>query len=271
MIIWLFSLFIQFSHQITCTEGREYQNVCYSASLSDLNIVITRGYYTGDVFIPTEIDLGIFGNIGIQIINSNAFTGTPILSVSLPEELRTIQDGAFSNCPNLHTVTFRAPSRDIMIGASAFQGCTALASIIFTAASSMTFTLGRSAFYGCTSLQILDFRPVPRLDTIAESAFENCVELVTVLFSAFLTISSAAFRNCVKLDNLDLTYVQNIYEYAFDGCSMFYASNGGVVTFYSIQNIGSYAFTNCISFREIHYLGATVLISNDISVDVFPL
>ena len=118
MIIWLFSLFLPFSHQITCTEGREYQNVC--CSIEDLNIAITRGDYTGDVFIPTEIDLGFLGNMGIQIIKSNAFTGTTILSVSLPEELRTIQDGAFSNCPNLHTVTFRAPSRDIMIGASAF-------------------------------------------------------------------------------------------------------------------------------------------------------
>lgn len=89
------------------------------------------------------------------------------------------------------------------IGSSAFEGCASLKNVTFEGMSALE-TLGNSAFEDCTSLTGIVL-PVG-LRTIGDYAFENCTELLTVTFrsqdgtksytnSQLESIGSLAFRN----------------------------------------------------------------------------
>lgn len=61
---------------------------------------------------------------GVQIIADNAFAGSDVIDVKLPEGLIKIGNSAFANCTDLETINFPATLR--IIGDLAFAGCAAL-------------------------------------------------------------------------------------------------------------------------------------------------
>lgn len=78
-----------------------------------------------------------------------------ITDITIPNNIETISQYAYSNCPNLETVTFEAPSQVREIGYEAFANCSKLTEI--TLPESLT-NLDPNAFYGCDNLANLAFK-----------------------------------------------------------------------------------------------------------------
>lgn len=69
---------------------------------------------------------------GVSAIGAEAFAGTVIRDIVIPDTVQVIGDGAFYNCGNLGTVTFESGgSQDKTIGDGAFYDCIGLNSVDF--------------------------------------------------------------------------------------------------------------------------------------------
>lgn len=134
----------------------------------------------------------------ITKIGANAFYGSAVVDVVLPDTLKQIDREAFSNCNSLTTVNLPAGLEDI--GERAFYGNAALAAVNIPGSVK---TISSEAFRKCTGLTTLTLNK--GLKTIGNQAFEECVTLTAVsLPSTVTTVESYAFRHNDKLSSLTL-------------------------------------------------------------------
>jgi uncharacterized repeat protein (TIGR02543 family) len=148
--------------------------------------------YTGsetNVVIPAEL-----GGKPVVAIGESAFSGKAIVSVTLPDSVRSVGNNAFSSCNNLQSVTF--PSRLDYLGRSAFANCLNLG---WTGSSSIPIVLPAglkriesSTFVVC--LNLMDVTLPEGLTSIGQSAFANCRLYHINLPSSLLRIEEEAFR-----------------------------------------------------------------------------
>ena len=240
--------------------------------------------YTGtasEVTIPSAV-----GDIAITGISDGAFANnTKITKVTIPSTVESLSEGAFTGATNLTEVVFEQggtspvmikgsfkdltklttvtlPSKSSLM-ASAFEGCTALATInglenatviqnrAFFGCTSLTSVttsatmIGESAFEGCTSLESVTINAGTFMNMGAKYIFKDCTSLETFEIPSVVTsISTTSFENCSKLT---LTVAEgNTKYFAEDG--VLYSDNNlvyvpaGVTTFEipaTITNIGS--------------------------------
>lgn len=240
--------------------------------------------YTGtasEVTIPSAV-----GDIAITSISDGAFANnTTITKVTIPNTVTSVSAGAFTGATNLTEVVFEQggtspvmitgsfkdltklttvtlPSKSSLM-ASAFEGCTALATInglenaiviqnrAFFGCTSLTSVttsatmIGESAFEGCTSLESVTINAGTFMNMGAKYIFKDCTSLETFEIPSVVTsISTTSFENCSKLT---LTVAEgNTKYFAEDG--VLYSDNNlvyvpaGVTTFEipaTITNIGS--------------------------------
>ena len=122
--------------------------------------------YTGasrDVVIPDSV----------VVIGYNVFSGLPIMSVTVPDSVTSIDMWAFEGCTSLTSVTI--PNSVTHIADGAFMSCTSLTSV--TIPGNVTH-IGVCAFCGCRSLAGII---IPDSVTeIGSSAFQNCSKLMNV-------------------------------------------------------------------------------------------
>jgi uncharacterized repeat protein (TIGR02543 family) len=141
-------------HRLTGTDRFTF------ASASDTSYRVSKGtattgelripaYYRQDAdsgYLPvTVISSGIDGNVN----NNNAFGGTSITAVRIPDTVTSIATYAFLNCTSLTSVTIGASVT--IIRQDAFAGCTKLTSITIPAITSIRFNV----FYGWTASQTI--------------------------------------------------------------------------------------------------------------------
>lgn len=123
--------------------------------------------------IPETIE-----GLPVTVIEDNVFcqnAPTFLETVSLPETIVSIGDGAFQNCNHLTEINL--PDAITHIGEAAFSGCDALTSI----------TLPK------------------QLSVIADDTFSGCELLSSVTFpEALVTIGDDAFWGCTALSEIDL-------------------------------------------------------------------
>lgn len=112
--------------------------------LVDGRVTIT-GYSVliGDIEIPAEID-----GYPVTAIGDNAFRGSSIASVTIPDSVISIGEDAFRNCYSLASVTI--PDSVISIGEEAFRNCHSLVSVTISAGVAQ---IGADAFLYCVSLE----------------------------------------------------------------------------------------------------------------------
>jgi len=148
----------------------------------------------------------------------------------------TVDEGAFSSCDSLTSITL--PAGMITIGNSAFQNCKSLKSIVLP--NGVT-SIGNRAFYGCESLLSVN---IPKgVTTIGEYVFYGCKTLSSMTFPDGVTaIGQYAFKDCKSLVDIMLPDGLNtIGTYAFNGTSLVEMTIPSAVT-----SIGDYALAGNI-------------------------
>lgn len=145
------------------------------------------GYVESDtvVVIPSKIN-----GVTVETIGHTAFERSAVTSVTIPDSVTAIHDGAFANCSQLTNISI--PNSVTSIGFSAFEHCTSLKSI----------TLPSS------------------LRSISEALFFCCSQLTTIhIPDSVSSIQSYAFYHCRNLETIRIPVsVTSIGVYAFDGC-----------------------------------------------------
>lgn len=145
------------------------------------------GYVESDtvVVIPSKIN-----GVTVETIGHGAFERSAVTSVTIPDSVTAIHDGAFANCSQLTNISI--PNSVTSIGFSAFEHCTSLKSI----------TLPSS------------------LRSISEALFFCCSQLTTIhIPDSVSSIQSYAFYHCGNLETIRIPVsVTFIGVYAFDGC-----------------------------------------------------
>lgn len=137
------------------------------------------------VVIPSKIN-----GTPVETIGNAAFERSAVTSVTIPDSVTAIHDGAFANCSQLTNISI--PNSVTSIGFSAFEHCTSLKSI----------TLPSS------------------LRSISEALFFCCSQLTTIhIPDSVSSIQSYAFYHCRNLETIRIPVsVTSIGVYAFDGC-----------------------------------------------------
>ncbi len=231
----------------------------YSYSILEDGSVQIDSYNSvaSDVNIPSSID-----GMEVSAIGEKAFEyNQNIISVELPESLKSIGERAFNECLNLKTVKF--DGQLTTIGKNAFFSCTRLNDINLP--SGLT-TLGDGAFYDCQSLEsirvpgtVTDFGEYvfgnnknlktvyldEGITSVPPSTFFQDSSLVTVeLPQSLEKIERKAFWKCEELETIEIpSFVKEIGNEAFKECS----SLKNLV--FNGEKIGDYAFSGCRSFE----------------------
>jgi hypothetical protein len=163
----------------------------------------------------------------VSYIGDNAFAGTAITSVELPNTMINLGAGAFMNCKNL--TSFKSNPTLTGIGMNEFSGCTSLTSVTL---SVNTLSIPEGAFEGCVSLGQLT------IPSFNPSTYTLPIGATTPTG----VIGANALRACVSLTSIVIPDdVTSIGESAFEGCNKLYDVTIGS----GVTSVGNKAFKNC--------------------------
>ena len=201
---------------------------------------------------------------GVTYVGEEAFCGTAIESISIPDSVEEIGTSCFSSCHNLKTVSIAADITEIPRWA--FNCCYELSDIIFP----YTVTsIGELAFNECTSLKAFNFDNITNIDNRAfrcsgltevrfvetttnvdYNVFMDCVNLVSVQLPPDGELSGNAyglFAGCTALRDVELGSLDYVAPFMFYGCT----SIDSVMIPDDITTIGPSAFSGCTSLSNI--------------------
>lgn len=165
-------------------------NSCYKLADFDISKVAYIGSYTFNtcsMFAPTVL------SDALQTLGSNAFAGTAITEIAVPQTITALENNVFNGCQQLQKVTLSPTLRTI--GSCTFQNCSALSEIVVP--ESVT-TIGENAFSGCSALSSITLPET--LTKIGSYAFSNCSALTELTIpSSVEDIAYGILQNCSGL------------------------------------------------------------------------
>lgn len=231
---------------------------------------------------------------GEAITTGTTLSGNDVRILRIPAALDghknvAVADYAFSAILDVEMLFL--PQTVTIVGASAFEGCSALVfadlGSVSALGSSAFFdcrnlsrvdgaaelvSIGSFAFYGCSSLSSFDFGK--KLASIGAEAFCSCTSLGSIRLSAALTsIGDSCFSYCTSLSNVELGGLTSIPEKAFLFCTSLTKIDLGNVASVGVQSfrdcrslelliagkalsfIGDYAFSGCDVLADVNYAG----------------
>ena len=177
----------------------------------------TRNLYTssyqGYTIIPEKVKL-FNDEYTVVAIDEQAFRGSDVTQIELPNTIKTIGLGAFHNASQLSSIEI--PASVTEIGPSAFEGCRYLDTVVM---GENVKKIGSCAFLGCVCLKTINLPK--KLKTIEERTFTNCNSLAAINIPTALTsIGDVAFGGCDKLTSLTMpATLKTIGENAFYKCT----------------------------------------------------
>ena len=207
-----------------------------------------------------------------QIVAPWAFAGAVnLMTVELPESLVQISEYGFAYCKNmqyihipdnvlqigrysfaydwnLYSVSFNETSKlpRISFGAFAYSGLTS-----FTVPSNVS-TMAQKAFEGCVNLTSITFAENSKLESISAYMFDGGNNLQSITFlpgSALTSIQAHGLEGMDRLMYIDFgdAKLTNIDNFAFRFCESLYTLDLPE----TVTNIGRYAFYGCKSLSEL--------------------
>ena len=193
--------------------GTSVETVKLPASLKDLGVdAFSECANLKEVtFAPfsqlTKIPVGTFASSGLE-----SFVIPATVQEIVGPEGGSSDKGAFYSCQSLVSVTFAEGSKCKIIGANAFEYCTAL--LTFDVPASVT-TLGEEAFANCEALESII---IPANTTnFGGSLFSSCYSLSEVVMNSKATeLPGWMFANCHSLTEITIpAAVSSIGGYCF--------------------------------------------------------
>ena len=136
---------------------------------------------------------------GVLKIGHRAFCNgdRSVKTVTIPDSVKEIENGAFEYCRNLISVTI--PNSVTKIGAGAFSKCSSLTSV--TIPESVTEING-GTFDECTSLKSIIIPD--SVTSIYNNAFDRCKSLTSVVLGEGITRCDIKFKGCSSLESITL-------------------------------------------------------------------
>ena len=215
---------------------------------------------------------------GTTVVTAAMVPDRDIEYVELPGSVARIDDEAFMNCRRLKYIHcgekhLGDPSY-IEIGESAFCNCVSLAVFLEdngTNEIEINFeNVETTAFKNCISL-ISCFE---LHGDIGDSAFANCRSLSFCRIESVNSIGNIAFENCVNLNSVILRncYGVEIGSGVFEGC--YNLKNISLFSGY-FESIGDYSFCECqsleqIDLNQVESIGALAFIGTGLKYLVLP-
>jgi hypothetical protein len=188
---------------------------------------------TGDANIPADGVVLIPSTIlvnGVTLpvtgIGDNAFGGTPLTSVTIPDSVTTIGNGAFSYCPSMTNVMIGSSAASI--GTDEFLGCTDLAVIavddfnpFYSSLAGVLFNKNQTTLISFPGGKAGSYTIPGTVTNIAEAAFEGCVSLTSITFpGSVISLEYSSFQNCTSLTAIAIPdSVTSIEDLSFADCT----------------------------------------------------
>ena len=139
----------------------------WSYIVKDGGATIFRSTATGAVEVPSALDGYPVKQVGLGWPPMFGYPNTTVTSVSIPDGVTSIGEGAFLGCTGLTSVTIG--NSVTSIGGSVFFKCSGLTSV--TIPASVT-SIGDYAFEDCSGLTSVN---IPKsVTSIDATAFEGC-------------------------------------------------------------------------------------------------
>ena len=204
-------------------------------------LVSYSGTGGGDIIIPATVGGYSVTQLGKGGSSDNIFdTSITCTSLTIPEGVTSILNGAFRNCSGLGG-TLTLPSTLTSIGTYAFRGCTGFTGALVLP-NSLT-NIDNYAFRGCTGFTSL---VLPNsITTIKDAVFDGCTGLTgtLVLPNSLTTINQLAFNGCTHITEIQWpNSLTTIGLSAFNGCT---GLTGTLVLPVTLTSIGDTVFSNC--------------------------
>lgn len=161
-----------------------------------INIIKYNGTIT-EVNIPEKIN-----KMEVCSLGDECFYRSDITSVSIPKTVTRFGNYCFYECRKLNYIKFYASASEelVIVGDSAFYGCSSLSNVEF---KYKNLKLGANSFSDCPALETVSFNSQCRL-SIGACAFRNSGLKVVILPQKTTDINVYAFSNCYKLKNLNI-------------------------------------------------------------------
>ena len=169
-----------------------------------------------------------------------------IINIVVPGTVTQIGASAFEGCSRLASVTMQEGLE--LIGNGAFSGCTSITSVVVPGSVE---EIGTRAFMGCTGLTVLVLQE--GIGTIGNSAFNGCTGLTSVTIPSSATFpneslsSLAQFAGCTSLTNVSIS--SNCFGKIG---KLFYRLTGLNITVRNdVTSIGNSAFKSCTGISSV--------------------
>lgn len=171
---------------------------------------------------------------------------TSLESVTLPSNLRKLENGAFYDCVSLKSITLPA---SLEVLDSAFRGCTALTEIVIP---DKITKIEEVTFQGCSSLISITFPA--GITSINYNAFKGCTSLTEFIFpDGVKTVENYVLADCTSLERVVLgSSATEIAADAFANC----ASLKEITIPASVTAVDSTAFSGCTSLNAVYFGGS---------------
>lgn len=164
---------IQLPESVTSVSADTFENTAWYHAQPDGMVYLDDLAYCYKGEMPEETSLSL--KEGTTWTTLNVLSGQAnLVEISLPSTLKSIQQSAFSKCPNLKTVHFSEGLENI--GIFSFRSCTALTEVTFPKSLKR---ISMTAFSDCTALQSVTMQE--GITSIGSSAFGGCTALSDIV------------------------------------------------------------------------------------------
>ncbi len=218
---------VPYDFSAAVNESLRLYGIAYSEGLAIRDGTVIS--YTGGakhVIVPAKWEGKTVTAIGDRALRENR----TVLTVRLPEGIRSIGVSAFADCAKLQTVNLTAECKSV--GTYAFSGCGRLKEI--GSIESLT-AIGEGTFLGCASLTEVSLPA--GVTSIGAYAFSGCRSLTTVaLGDAITAIGEYAFSDCAALGEFHLpAKLETLGDGVLIGCPSTLTVTGGNNTYHTIN------------------------------------